>query len=91
MTAGGLLVANFLLLGLGNLNENLGRIADLTPFHFLQSGDAINGLNWGWLVGLTAAALVLAVLAWFLFLRRDIRVGGERGWGVRLIQRASPR
>ena len=91
MTAGGLLVANFLLLGLGNLNENLGRIADLTPFHFLQSGDAINGLNWGWLLGLTAAALVLAVLAWLLFLRRDIRVGGERGWGFRLIQRAGAR
>jgi ABC-2 type transport system permease protein len=83
MTAGGLLVANFLLAGLANLNEDLQPIMDVTPFAFFQGGEAINDLNWGWIAGLTAFAFVLAAAAWLLFRRRDIRVGGERGWSWR--------
>jgi len=84
MTAGALLVANFLLAGLANLNDTLRPIMDVTPFAFLQGGDALNGLNWGWLAGLTAVALLLSAATWLLFRRRDIRVGGERGWSWRL-------
>lgn len=83
LTTGGLLVANFLLLGLANLNDNLQPIMDVTPFAFFQGGDALNGLNWGWVAGLTAVSLLLAAAAWLLFRRRDIRVGGERGWSWR--------
>jgi ABC-2 type transport system permease protein len=83
MIAGGLLVANFLLLGLANLNNNLQTIMEWTPFHYFQMGDAIDGLKWGWVVGLTTAAFALAAIAWLLFKRRDIRVGGERGWSWR--------
>jgi ABC-2 type transport system permease protein len=83
MVVGGLLVANFLLAGLANLNDNLRPMMDVTPFAYFQGGDALNGLNWGWLAGLTAAALLLTALAWLLFQRRDIRVGGERGWSWR--------
>jgi len=82
-TAGGLLVANFLLVGLANLNDNLRPIMAVTPFAFFQGGEAINDLNWAWLLGLTAAAFALAAAGWFLFQRRDIRVGGERGWSWR--------
>ncbi len=82
-TAGGLLVANFLLVGLANLNDTLRPIMDVTPFAFFQGGEAINDLNWAWLLGLTAAAFFLAAAGWFLFRRRDIRVGGERGWNWR--------
>lgn len=83
LTTGGLLVANFLLLGLANLNDNLQPIMDVTPFAFFQGGDALNGLNWGWVAGLTAVSLLLAAAAWVLFRRRDIRVGGEQGWSWR--------
>lgn len=83
MTAGGLLVANFLLVGLANLNDNLQPVMDLTPFAYFQGGDSFNGLNWGWIAGLVGVALLLAGLAWLLFRRRDIRVGGERGWSWR--------
>jgi hypothetical protein len=31
-------------------------------------------------LALMGIALALAVAAWLLFLRRDIRVGGERSW-----------
>lgn len=89
MTTGALLVANFLLVGLANLNDNLRPIMDLTPFAFFQGGDALNGLNWGWVAGLTAVALLLSAAAWLLFRRRDIRVGGERGWSWRPRLRAN--
>lgn len=89
LTTGGLLVANFLLLGLANLNDNLQPIMDVTPFAFFQGGDALNGLNWGWVAGLTAVALLLSAAAWALFRRRDIRVGGERGWSWRPRLRAN--
>ena len=89
MTTGALLVANFLLVGLANLNDNLRPIMDVTPFAFFQGGDALNGLNWGWVAGLTAVALLLSAAAWALFRRRDIHVGGERGWSWRPRLRAN--
>lgn len=77
--AGGLLVANFLLQGLANLSDKLKPIMRLTPFHFYQMDGAMTDLNWGWALGLLAGAAFLAAIAGWLFARRDIRVGGERG------------
>lgn len=85
--SGALLVGNFLLVGLSNLNTDLEPLYKLTPFYYHQGGKAINGLNWEWLGGLLAAALVLALLAWWRFQRRDIRVGGEGGWQWPLLRR----
>ena len=80
MLTGGLLVANYLLIGLSNLNESLKSFVEFTPLHYYQGGDAITELNWGWLVGLLAVSAAFALLAWWRFQRRDIRGGGEGGW-----------
>ena len=80
MAAGGLLVANYLLIGLARINKDLEAVVKLTPLYYYQGGDAVIKLNWGWLGGLLAASGVPVVLAWWLFRRRDIRVGGEGGW-----------
>lgn len=80
MTAGALLVANWLLVGLAALNENLQAVLDLTPWALFQDGSAIVALEWGPVLALKALAWLLAAAAWLLFLRRDIRVGGERSW-----------
>jgi len=80
MITGGLLVANYLLLGLSNLNESLKSFVEFTPLYYYQGGDAITELNWGWLAGLLAVSVAFALLAWWRFQRRDIRVGGEGGW-----------
>lgn len=77
--AGGLLVANFLLQGLANLNDNLMPIMRLTPFYFYQTDGAMKELNGWWSLGLLAVAALLAAAAGWLFARRDIRTGGERG------------
>jgi ABC-2 type transport system permease protein len=80
--SGAVLVANFLLIGLSGLNPDLEPIYQLTPLYFHQGGAAIEGINWGWLAGLFVVAILFALVAWIRFQRRDIRVGGEGGWGL---------
>jgi ABC-2 type transport system permease protein len=80
-TASGMvLVASYFLSSLASVNEGLRTAARLLPLHYYQGGAAIEGLNWGWLAALLAAAALLSLAAWGLFQRRDIRVGGEGGW-----------
>jgi ABC-2 type transport system permease protein len=80
MLTGGLLVANYLLIGLANINEKLGSIIKFTPLYYYQGGEAIDGINWVWFGGLTVVTALFVLLAWWRFQRRDIRVGGEGGW-----------
>ena len=79
-----LLVAGYLISSLARIDEDLKNVAKLSPFNYYQGGEAINGLNVTWFVGLLAAAAVFAVLAWWFFQRREIRVGGEGSWRLSL-------
>ena len=80
MGAGIVMVASYFLSSMSTLNEKLATIAKFLPYDYFQGGDALNGLRMDWLLGLLVASLVMAVLAWLLFLRRDIRLGGEGSW-----------
>ncbi|MBS4030521.1 MAG: ABC transporter permease subunit [Clostridiales bacterium] len=80
MLTGAILVGNFLLLGLSNINDKLKPLMKLTPLYYYQGGLAVEGLNGTWLLGLLLCVLLAIAVAWLLFLRRDIRVGGERSW-----------
>jgi ABC-2 type transport system permease protein len=82
MLAGGLLIGNYLLMGLSNLNEDLKAFVEYTPLYYYQSGEAIDGLDWVWLAGVAGVSLAFVLLAWWRFERRDIRVGGEGGWNL---------
>lgn len=82
MITGLVLVVGFFIDGLGELNENLENIAWLTPMHYYEHLEAFDGLNIGWLLGLFAVSLVFTGLAWWRYLRRDIRVAGEGGWSL---------
>ena len=89
MAAGLLLIASYVFTSLDRLlqlrdNTDLELAARLTPLHYYQGGQAMNGLNGGWLVGLLVAAAVFAVIAAWRFQRRDIRVAGEGGWRLSL-------
>jgi ABC-2 type transport system permease protein len=80
-TATGLaLVASFFVTSLSRLNAAWDAVGRLSPLAYYQSGGAVQGLNMWWFAGLLAAAAVLALLAWRLFERRDIRVAGEGAW-----------
>ena len=91
MLSGGLLIGNYLLLGLSNLNEDLKAFIEYTPLYYYQGGKAIDGLNWGWLGGVAGVSLLFVLLAWWRFQQRDIRVGGEGGWNLPALSRMFPK
>jgi len=78
--AGLVLVAGYFLTSMAGLNGNLASVARLLPYDYYQGGEALRGLDWRPFLGLLAASAVLALLAWWRFERRDIRVAGEGGW-----------
>ncbi|MDH5508682.1 MAG: ABC transporter permease [Anaerolineae bacterium] len=78
--AGIVMVADFFIQGLSELNENLKPLANYLPFHYYQGGSWVDGLLVNHFYGLVGAALIFMIVSWGLFLRRDIRVGGEGSW-----------
>jgi ABC-2 type transport system permease protein len=80
MTAGLLLTASYFIQSLSLINEDLKQVAAYLPLKYYQGGEAANGLNGDWVAGLLGIGSLFAVLAWWLFLRRDIRVSGEGNW-----------
>jgi ABC-2 type transport system permease protein len=82
MITGLLLVASFFITALAKLDDKLENVAKFSPLNYYQGGEAIESINWGWIMGLLGTTLVFALLAWWSFERRDVRVGGEGGWGL---------
>ena len=80
MVAGILLVASFFITGLAGIISELEGVARFSPLNYYQGGDAMSGLNLEWLAGLIGAMAFFALLSWWLFKRREIRVGGEGTW-----------
>jgi ABC-2 type transport system permease protein len=82
MTAGLLLVASYFMSTLVRLDVNLKDIDRLNPLHYYGGGYSVQRLEWGWFLGLLGFGALFGVLGWWLFLRRDIRVGGEGSWNL---------
>jgi ABC-2 type transport system permease protein len=79
-TATVVLVAGYFLNMLARVDPRLEPFARFSPLQLYQSGEAITGLNVGWLSWLLLGAAVWGGLAWYCFERRDIRVAGEGVW-----------
>ena len=80
MTSGLVLVASYFLTSLSRLSDKLKGIEKFFPMHYYQGGFALKDMNWGWFGILIGFSILFALLAWWLFERRDIRVSGEGGW-----------
>jgi len=80
MITGILMVASFFITALARLDENLEKVAKISPMNYYQGGMAIDKLDWGWVIGLLGISTLFVLIAWWRFERRDIRVGGEGGW-----------
>lgn len=89
MVSGIVLVAGFFLSGLANLNDTLANIEPLLPLTYYQGEGWLDGFRADWFAGLAGLGLLFAALAWWAFLRRDIRVGGEGGWKLPRLRRAT--
>jgi ABC-2 type transport system permease protein len=77
MASGLVLVGSYFINALSAFNGTLRTISGYLPMKYYQSGYAVDGLEIGWVLGMFGIGLVFALLAWLLFLRRDIRVSGE--------------
>ncbi|RLD08294.1 MAG: hypothetical protein DRI65_02615 [Chloroflexota bacterium] len=81
MLAGMLVVASFFITLLAGVVDELERAADFSPLTYLETATAIeDGLNLVWFGIFIAIDLVLVLISWQLFQRRDVRVGGEGSW-----------
>lgn len=78
--AGALMVVSYLVNSLARVNEELESLSRLLPLKYYQGGWAFEGLDWQYFLGLMGFAALFALLAWLLFLRRDVRVSGEGSW-----------
>jgi ABC-2 type transport system permease protein len=87
--SGLVLVASYFITTLARVSTGLAALARWSPLNYYQGGDAINGLNVGWLAGLLATSIVFLTIAWWRFQRRDIRVFGEGSWGLSFSRRAT--
>jgi ABC-2 type transport system permease protein len=82
MTAGLILVASFFITGFAELTSVLEGAARFSPLTYYQSTDAMQGLKVDWIAGLLVVAILFILFSWWLFQRREIRVGGEGGWNL---------
>lgn len=82
--AGLIMVASYLLSSMGRIVDGLGNVARLLPYEHYQGSAALNGLDMAPLLGLLAAAAIMALLGWWRFERHDVRVVGEGEWRLRL-------
>ena len=87
-TVAGLVMAtSYVLSGMASLDANLASVAQLLPYEYYHSGEALSGLNLTWFLGLLGVSALFVLLAWWRFERRDIRVGGEHGWRLPRLRR----
>ena len=82
MTAGLILVVSFFITGFAEIISDLEEAARFSPLTYYQSTDAMQGLKFDWLAGLLVMAILFILFSWWLFQRREIRVGGEGGWRI---------
>jgi len=78
--AGLVVVADYMLASLVNLDPGLEAVARFFPLYYFQGAEAIRGLDGRPLGVLLGVTILLGMVAWWRFQQRDIRVGGEGGW-----------
>ncbi len=87
MLTGLVVVASYFVSSLSFMDERMATLAKLMPYHYFQTVLSFAELNAGWLLGLLGVSLLMTLLAWWRFLRRDIRLSGEGSWRVPLLTR----
>jgi ABC-2 type transport system permease protein len=83
LTAGFLVVAFYFISSLVNIDEKLEGINNFSPIKYYQGAAAIEQFDLGNLVILLGVTIVLILLSWMIFERRDLRFGGSGGFRMR--------
>jgi ABC-2 type transport system permease protein len=80
MITGAILVISYMISSLTFLNEGLELVSRLLPYHYFQAVLSFRELNLTWLFALVGISLIMVVLTWLRFGKRDIRLSGEGSW-----------
>lgn len=82
--SGLVMVVGYVLSSMASLNENLGSVSKLFPYTYFQGSEAFTNLNLTWLLALFGVSAIMALLAWWRFMRRDIRLSGEGSFRLQI-------
>lgn len=80
MVTGVVLAVSYFMSSMVSLDERLETAARVLPHYYYQVELSFQELNLIWLFALFGISLGMVILAWWLFLRRDIRLAGEGSW-----------
>jgi ABC-2 type transport system permease protein len=83
MVTGVVMLLSYLISSLSFMNKRLDLVARVLPYHYFQTVLSIQQLNLTWLFGLIGISLIMTLLAYIRFSRRDIRLSGEGSWRTR--------
>jgi ABC-2 type transport system permease protein len=89
LTAGLILVVSYFVTSLANLDEKLEGINRFSPLKYYQGGAAVEGLDGQSLLLLLGLSLIFILLAWVIFLKRDLRFGGSGGLRLGVLHKRS--
>ncbi|HSB65562.1 MAG TPA: ABC transporter permease subunit, partial [Anaerolineales bacterium] len=83
--AGLLMVVGYIMSSMASLNENIATFARYFPYTYFQGSEAFTNLNRSWLLALFGVSIGMLLLAWWRFVRRDIRLSGEGNFRLQTI------
>ena len=84
-----LLIASWFITSLSLIYEPLENVSRFSPMEYYQGGAAMVDVNVEHLLILLGAGLVFTILAWILFIKRDLRFGSSGGIKLALPRKVS--
>jgi ABC-2 type transport system permease protein len=80
MITGAILVVSYFVSSMAFMDERMETAAQFMPYHYFQTVLSFQELNLNWLLALLVLSALMIVVAWWRFIRRDIRLSGEGSW-----------
>jgi ABC-2 type transport system permease protein len=80
VVSGAIMVISYFVSSLAFMDKSMEILAKLMPYHYFQTVLSFQELNLGWLFALLGISVIMVVIAWLRFIRRDIRISGEGSW-----------
>ena len=84
------LIAGYFITSLARIDDRLETANLLSPLRYYQTGEALHGLEPGYLFILLYFALLFILCAWIIFLKRDLHFGITGSMRVALPRREKP-
>jgi ABC-2 type transport system permease protein len=80
LVSGFFLIASYFITSLARIEDNLKVINRFSPLNYYQGGGAMDGLDIHKLLVLLSISVIFIGIAWFIFVKRDLRFSGSGGF-----------